>query len=361
MNILVLYNCEELPLRATVRDHLYSLRRYSPHRCFYLNVMVQGVPWYIGKVRFDLIVFHTIFLSARWSLDGFRHLLGKARALKHVDAVKVAVPQDEFIHTDVLCDFINEFKIECVFSAASEPDRRKIYAGVAPGAVRFFQVLTGYLDDETVRRVNRLAESAPARTVDVGYRAWRSEPWLGRHGLLKSEIAELFQREAPRKGLVTDISTRGEDTFLGDAWYEFLLRCKYMIGVEGGASILDRDGAIKRRTEEYLARHPGAGFEEVEANCFPNLDGSLRLFAISPRHLEACSTRTCQVLVEGGYNGILKPGLHYIELRRDLGNLEEVLETMRRDEAREEIVERAYRDVVASGRYSYRSFVELVL
>src|ERR1043165_2020014 len=192
MNILVLYNCEELPLRATVRDHLYSLRRYSPHRCFYLNVMVQGVPWYIGKVRFDLIAFHTIFLSARWSLHGFRRLLGKARALKHVDAVKVAVPQDEFIHTDVLCDFINEFKIEALFSAAVERDRLKIYSGVAPGAVRFFRVLTGYLDDETVGRIGRLAESSPPRAVDIGYRAWRAEPGARGPGTFKFGIPPLF-------------------------------------------------------------------------------------------------------------------------------------------------------------------------
>jgi hypothetical protein len=361
MNILVLYNQEEFPLRATIRDHLYSFRNYSSDRCFYLNVRTRGVPWYLSKIQFDLIIFHTIFLSARWHLNAFRDLVNKVRVLKRMDAVKVALPQDDFIHTDILCDFINEFKVNYVFSAASEPDRRKIYSSVDLTVSKFFKVLTGYLDDETVNKVNRLAKSVKERTIDIGYRAWRSAPWLGRHGLLKAQIADLFQKEAPPKGLVTDISTRSEDTFLGDEWYRFLLRCKYMIGVEGGASILDRDGSIKRRTEEYLSRHPQASFEEVETNCFPNLDGYLHLFATSPRHLEACSTKTCQVLVEGQYDGILFPGQHYIELKRDLSNLDEVLETIKRDELRDEIVERAYRDVVASGRYSYRSFVELVL
>ena len=55
-------------------------------------------------------------------------------------------------------------------------------------------------------------------------------------------------------------------------------------------------------------------------------DGRLQLFAISPRHLEACATRTCQVLVEGEYSGVLRPGEHYIPVRKDLSNLDDVLE-----------------------------------
>jgi hypothetical protein len=160
---------------------------------------------------------------------------------------------------------------------------------------------------------------------------------------------------------VTDISVKDEDTLVGERWYEFLLRCKYTIGVEGGASILDSDGSIKAATEAYLEQHPQAPFEEVEAHCFAGRDGTARLYAISPRHLEACATRTCQVLVEGDYNGILKPGVHYVELKRDFSNLDAVAESIRQDGARRETTERAYRDVVLSGANSYERFVKCVL
>jgi hypothetical protein len=114
-------------------------------------------------------------------------------------------------------------------------------------------------------------------------------------------------------------------------------------------------------TESYLAEHPGASFEEVERECFPGLDGGLRYVAISPRHLEACATRTCQVLVEGEYNDVLVPGRHYLELKRDFSNLEQVLNAVKQDHLRQEITEQAFRDIVASGNYTYRSFVEHVL
>ncbi|HMB22576.1 MAG TPA: hypothetical protein VKP08_07105, partial [Anaerolineales bacterium] len=195
----------------------------------------------------------------------------------------------------------------------------------------------------------------------IGYRAWRAAPWLGRHGYLKTQLAEAFQREVTARGVKADISTRAEDTLHGNAWYEFLLRCKYTIGVEGGASILDWDGTVRARTDSYVAQHPDAEFREIEAACFPGLEGSLGLFAISPRHLEACATRTCQILIEGDYNDILVPDKHYIKLRRDFSNLEEVFTTLKDDVLRGKIIDCAYQDVVGSGNYFYESFVKQII
>jgi hypothetical protein len=361
MSVLVVYYYAAYPLRASVRDHLYSFRRHSRHTIAYLNLATTEVPADILRTPFDAVIFHTAFLSARWSLELFAQLVERIRVLKAMPAVGIALPQDEFIHTDVLCDFIREFQVAHVFSVAPPSEWPTIYASVDRQAVRFHEVLTGYLEDDTVRRIERLAARAGRRTIDIGYRAWRAEPWLGRHGFLKTQVAELFTARAPAHRLTTDISTKPEDTILGDDWYHFLLRCKYTIGAEGGASILDRDGAIRERTNEYTAKHPGAPFEQVEAACFPGRDGGLALFAVSPRHLEACATRTCQVLVEGRYNGALEAGAHYIPLARDFSNTDDVLRLLARDTDRAKITERAYQDVVASGRYSYRTFVSTVL
>ena len=153
---------------------------------------------------------------------------------------------------------------------------------------------------------------------------------------------------------------RPEDTLVGDDWIRFLLACRYTVGVEGGASVLDRDGSLRACCERVLAERPDATFEELEAECFPGRDGEFGLVALSPRHLEAVATRTCQVLIEGEYDGVLEPYRHYIPLRRDFSNLDDVLETMRRDEERERIVETAYREIVGSGDWSYPRFVERV-
>lgn len=347
--------------RRSITDHLYSFRRYGGHDCWYLNAAVWGTPRIAADLSVDLVVFHTTFLSQRWDPLHFRHMTRKAAVFARSRPVKAAIPQDEFMHTDSLRDFINAAGVTRIFSAARPSEWPKIYSGVDLARIRLTQVLTGYLDDATVRRIENLALRIADRPIDIGYRAWKAAPWLGRHGYLKLEIAEIFRKKAAERGLVADISTELKDTLMGDDWHRFLLRCKYAIGVEGGASILDRDGTIKARTEEYTSKHPGAGFEEIEGACFPGLDGSLNLFALSPRHLEACATRTCQILVEGEYNGILKPGRHYIELKRNMENLDAVMDMISEGRNRREIAQAAHDEIVAGRRYSYAAFVETVV
>lgn len=359
-NVLVVYGLFAHPLRSTVEDHLLAFRRYSGRRVFHLNARVQEVPRHIMRRRFDLIVFQTTFLSNRWAPELFEEMLRRVAPLKTLSGVRVAMPQDEFLRSKLLCDFIDEFDIDVVFSVAPESEWPKIYPTVDRERVRFERVLTGYLDDRTLERIEQIVAATPAHDVDVGYRAWRGAPWLGRHGTLKGTIADAVDARGPRHGLRLDVSTRDEDTLLGDDWFRFLARCRYTVGIEGGASVLDFDGAIKERTDRYVAEHPGADYDEIEEACFPGEDGKLALFAISPRHLEACATRTCQVLVEGDYNRVLEPGRHYLELRSDLSNLDEVLDSLGDEARRERIVEAAYRDVVASGRYTYRAMVEQV-
>jgi hypothetical protein len=358
---LVVYNLMQHPLRSTISDHLYSFGRYGRGRVFYLNMAVREPPRWLRSIEFDTVIFHTSFLSQRWIPELFAEQRERAEPLRGKGRARIALPQDEFIHTGMLGDFINDFEIDHVLSVAPPSEWPKIYPGVDRERVRFSLVLTGYLSEETVARIDSIvARGGGHRPIDVGYRAWQGAPWLGRHGMLKRRLGDVFAEEGPKRGLVTDISMDDADVLNGDDWFRFLAECKYTVGVEGGATVLDPDGTFKKRTEVYLAEHPGASFDEVEAACFPGEDGELALLAISPRHLEACATRTCQVLIEGDYSGALEPARHFIPLRRDFSNLDDVLREMKDDGRRAEITEAAYRDVVASGRYSYRGFVRQV-
>jgi hypothetical protein len=350
----------EYPLRATIRDHLYSFADHSRCRVVYLNLAMSNVRDCYFRINFDLIIFHTTVLG-RWFRDAFWNILAPARVLKNVNARKVIMPQDEFLNSDLLVEFIHEFQIDCVFSVSPPTEWAKIYDGADFGRVAFHQVLTGYLAPKTIDAINKITTGIDTRPIDVGYRAYRAEPWLGRFGWLKRKLADEFLEHAPQVGLRVDISTEPSDTLLSMEWYRFLLNCKYTIGVEGGSSILDHNGEVKKCTEDHLVTHPEATFEQVEQACFAGRDGSLQLQVLSPRHLEACATKTCQVLVEGQYNGILKPHTHYIPLRRDFSNLEEVIELMRQDRVREQIVTNAYRDIVQSNKYTYKQFVDSVL
>jgi glycosyltransferase involved in cell wall biosynthesis len=361
-NILVVYHyAQEVPARASVSEHLFAFSRHTPHRVVHVNLAMRGLPRDVAAAPFDAIVLHTTALSTRWHRPTFERTFEQLLPLAAHPAVKIALPQDEFISVDLLGSALEALKVDRVFSVAPESEWPTIYPGVDRRRARFRQVLTGYLDDGAIARAKALRARNGARPIDVGYRAWRATPALGRHGILKARIADVFAEAAPRHGLRVDISTRQEDTIFGEAWYEFLRRCRWQIGVEGGASVLDRDGAVRDRVNAYVAAHPSASFDEIEAACFPGLEGTLRLFALSPRHLECCLTETAQLLVEGAYNGVLRPEAHYLPVRPDLSNVDEVLERAKDERLRQELTARAWDDIVASGKYTYAAFARGVL
>jgi hypothetical protein len=353
MSVLVAY-AQLQPWRGTVRDHLYSFRRYGTRPYEYVNLAVPGLARAYARRRYDAVLWHnTVLAWLRWAPeDQQRGLLGRARALRAAGDCHVALPQDEFIHAVRVNAFLRELGVRHVFSVAPPSEWPAIYAGL--DGVEISEALTGYLDDATVARIDAIVAEGRPRTIDIGYRTVPAKPYLGRHAMLKAGLAEEVAARAPARGLRVDLSTRAEDTFYGDDWYRFLAASRYTIGIEGGASILDRDGSVQACVD---GQPPGLAFDELEARCFPGRDGELALFAVSPRHLEACATRTVQILVEGSYSGVLQPGVHYLELKRDLSNLDAVLDTVAAADSRA-IAERAYADIVASGRFTYRRLVE---
>lgn len=361
--VLLVYRFGNQPMRTTTSEHLFSFQKYCPYPIDYWNIESEPGPTREQAQQYDLVLFHYLFLTHHWGGRAtFRDNMRRVAVLREVPGLKVILPQDEFYRPDLFCDFIRDFGIHGVFSVAPEAEWEKIYRGVDFRRVQFFRVLTGYIDEDKQRMIEGLARADRQRDIAIGYRtAGKPYFWFGRHGYLKQQIADAFLERATARGLPVDISTSNRDTITGDDWYRFLMRCKYTIGVESGTSVLDWDGSIHEKTQAYAARHPQAEFAEVEAACFPGMDGGCNLFAVAPRHLESCITRTCQILTKGEYQGVLRPNVHYIEIEKDLSDVDRALDLVASDHLRTEMVERVYRDVVASGKYTYRRFVEEVV
>ena len=189
---------------------------------------------------------------------------------------------------------------------------------------------TGFVDDRAAGAVEHLPGPHAARDIDIVYRARNLPYHIGHHGQLKHEIAHIVEPAARERGLRTDISTDIKDTKYGDAWFDFLASGRCVIGTESGSSALDPVGAIRRFEAEWRPSHPDATFEEFSALQEPGWD-DYDFTAISPRLFEAAQTKTCQLLVEGAYDGILEAGDSTTSrCARDLSNLAEALERIAR-------------------------------
>ena len=219
--------------------------------------------------------------------------------------------------------------------------------------------MTGYINPKNLKPENKIIATKD-RKIDIGYRARDNPFWLGKFSLIKSEIANIFL-ENKRKNLNLDISIKPEDIIFGTKWFDFIENCKFMIGVESGASLHDPKGKIKAKVESYVNDNPNASFKKVSELFFEDRDGNLNCKAISPRIFEAICLKTCLILTEGSYNGILKPNYHYIPLKSDFSNIEEIFDLLEDKSNIQEIINNAYSDIVLSKKYNYNSYVNLFL
>lgn len=356
MRLLILYwfpTTQEM--RPAVRRHLHTLDGRG-HELIYHNSYSESPVWLRG-LEFDGVILHTTFLCERWS-DRFARHRGRYAWVADLPCTKVAIPQDEYDHSETLDEWLSELGVECVLTCFEEDVRPVLYPRLHRRA-RFFRVLTGYVDEDMADRCSSRMLAHDDRPNDIVYRAAHLPYWFGSHGQLKHRIADAVVRRAAAHRLVVDISTRWEDTIFGDAWSEFLMSGRAVLGVESGSSVLDRRGELQARIRRLLAERPNLTFEEIERLMPPGWD-AWTFFAISPRHLEAVVTKTCQVLVEGDYSGVLVPHRHYLPLRRDLANLNDVLEKLRDRELLRETAERAYQEIYLEGRYGYDDFARCI-
>lgn len=343
--------------RQTTIDHVLCYLRYlTDARILYHHVrQPPGRLQDFGSL--DLVVINYCFLAHR-TTDDWGHFRETYGFLGELDCPVVALPQDDFNASALLDDWLVELGVTEIWSPIEE--NLEILYPRATRTTPFRRQLTGYVDDRRAAELTARATPISERPIDVGTRVRFSPPSLGRYAQLKGRQATALRDRLPERFRV-DISTEPADALLGERWFDFLAACRFTVGRKGGASIHDPDNGIGRRTRKFLAENPDAAFDEVEAACFPGLDGRHVFTAVSPRLFEAAATRTCQLLAPDDYLGVLQPWVHYVPLEDDLSNLDEVVEVLRDDRRAQEIADACYEELIAGERYRYSRFAESVV
>jgi hypothetical protein len=350
--VLVLYHRRIAPWAhdaSTILEHARSFGRHSRLGVVELNTHA-GFPRALRDLAFDAVILHySLFGTFRYHLDDELR-----EYIRTTDAYKVAFFQDEYINCRRRFAFIDEHGIDCIYTCLAPEQFDAVYGRYA-SVETLRHTLTGYVSDDLRRSAERFGRPDAERTVDVGYRGRPLPVYLGRGGQEKELIGRRFAELAAGSGLRLDIKGAEVDRLYGDAWYRFIGNSRCMLGVESGASAFDLEGEIQAEYRAFAARGVEPTLDQLEN--LRRWDGVVDLRTISPRHFEAAAFRACQILFEGRYEGIMEPGRHYIPLRKDFANLDEVVRLARDPAIRRDLTDNAYRDLIASGAFDYRAFV----
>jgi hypothetical protein len=351
--ILLLYHHFLVSNAPTIMEHVNAFERHSRFKVWKVNTEL-GFPPGLNNLDFQVIVLH-------YSLFGWSPHNLPSRFLTYLrqshSSFKVAFFQDEHRYWPQRADFINRYQLDCVFTLVEPPYFRDTYLRYTR-VPKLVYTLPGYVSDDLVAYASDHAKRDHERRIDVGYRGRLLPHWSGRGAQEKYIIGIRFRRLAEGLGLRTDIECEEHKRLYGKKYYEFLANCRAVLGVEAGVSIFDIDNIVRLEYERLVAINPGLSFEEADRMLLHQYEGNIPYRTISPRHFEAAAFRVCQILFEGRYSGILSPMVHYIPLKKDFSNFGEVIQLFRDESVRGMLVENAYQDLIASGRFSYRRFIE---
>jgi hypothetical protein len=358
LRVAMFYDCMISMHVSTIREHLEAFDRYSQHAVTYIpatpefwNRPSEEIQEQVDLSIFDVAIIHfSTRLSVREHFDE-----GLAKAFEAFNGLKVLFIQDEYEGTEIARSWMDRLKFDIVYTCVPEKSIDLVYPHYRFPATEFLPTLTGYVPEDPM--LERYARPLEKRNLLIAYRGRKLPAIYGSLGFEKYRIGVEMKIFAEMRGLPVDIEVDDAKRIYGSAWYEFLGSARATLGTESGANIFDFDGSLKAKIARLQLAYPDITFKEIAAKVLDGHEGRIQMNQISPKIFEAIRLRTALVLFEGEYSGVVKPDIHYFSLKKDFSNLDDVLLKVMDDALVLKTTERAYQDIVASGKYSYASFV----
>lgn len=338
---------------STVFEHVDAFRKYSSLKWSFLDFSHLTDPE-LNFDDFDVVVVHYTVRLPFGQLNE-----AAAKRLREASALKVLFIQDEYDNTNIAKQVMKDADIRLVFSVVPSRSMEIVYPSQEFPGVRFVSNLTGYVPDNLQALVGDMVPPSQ-RSLLIAYRGRPLPLRYGRLGMEKVEIGSRVKAYCEAQGLAHDIAWSEESRIYGDDWYRFISSSRAMLGSESGSNVFDWDGTLHARTEEYKSQNRDAPLDEIYANVVASCEVDGLMNQLSPRIFEMAASRTAMVLFEGNYSGVLVPYRHFLPLRKDFSNLPDVFKFLDNGQEVDLMTDRAFEDVIGSGNYSYKQFVEMV-
>lgn len=338
----------------TIKNYLEMFSRYSCNEIAYTPATGAAECNLEELENYDAVI---IFYSVRVCVPG--HLSPSfEEALSQYQGHKILMIQDDYDNTEETRKTIERLGIKTVYTVVPQPFVDKVYPQERFPDVDFFSIMTGYISDEMKNYPNRVPMSE--RKVMIGYRGRDIGYWYGNLAREKLEIGIKMKKICREKELCVDIEWEADKRIYSEDWLKWLSSCKATLGTESGSNIFDDTGELKRLVEEEQSKNPQVSYEEVFEKYLKPYEGIVKMNQISPKMFEAISLKVALILYEGEYSGILKPNVHYIPLKKDFSNIEEVLKTLEDNEYLQNLVDNAYENIMTDYKLSYQWLIEYI-
>jgi len=391
MKISLIYNKASMGI-STVDHHVTSFQQYSKHD---ITLIDQNDFKSIYEINSDVLILHySIIHSIAWCLTKFIDIIikkeehssedfkktlnnnehGNTEEIKNsyffhltnflinYNGIKIAFIQDEYYDTNLTKMFLEIINVNMVFTCIPKEHVSKIYNNL--NNTGFIFNLTGYVSEYNFKKV-----PIKDRDCAVFYRGRELHYWYGDLGQDKMNIGKHMKKYCDEYDLLSNINWDGENCIYGDEWFKVLGNSKVTLATESGTTIFDLDNSLLTEINVLLGelplqcaytKTPKYSYQEICNKVELKKNEVKNMGQVSPKMLEAIMLGTVLVMYEGFYYpGFLLPDVHYIVLKKDYSNIKEVINKIKDDDFLQKMADKAYNDIIRSGHYSYKKFIEI--
>jgi hypothetical protein len=323
-----------------VRQHLLAIKRHSRHDVSYAAATFDR------KVEFHLDLFDAIVIhfSVRMPLETLSSDF--VAAVSRFTGPKILLIQDEYDMPRRACFWIRKLGVNTVFTTVPEEQIELFYPHSEVPGVAFKRCLTGYVPDEFPDHVVKPIRD---RSLWIAYRGRKLPIWYGELCREKFRIGLRTKAICEARNIPHDIESDESKRIYGEAWFQFLCGTRAMLGTESGCNVMDAFGEIRGAVEAALAVKPQLSEEELYEQYVAPHENNVHMNQISPKTFECIALKTGLVLFPGKYSNVIHPDNHFIALEKDFANVDDVLKRVSDAAFMEQMVDRAYEDIVLSG------------
>jgi hypothetical protein len=278
------------------------------------------------NIDYDLIVLGPTFLWYRNHTLIYEQISEQFSFLRDKQAVKVALPQDDYDGSELLENWLLEWEVDVTYSVLWSHWNELYPRYKKKGKLK--KGYTSYIPEKWINKW-RSPKDFNCREIDISYRTNEYSRLRCSLRNLKCEIGNNFLKKYKNlvlgKDFRLDFESRNSAIKTNNEWHEFLENSKACLATPSGSSLLDKRGLIKDKIRLYQAGKNSVSFEEVYLKFIQHEDKGTIYTAISPRNLEAALSETLQIATVGEYSGLMESDKDYIKLEEDCSNIEEVL------------------------------------
>ena len=281
-----------LKRKQTLYQFLYQT--YSRFYVPLLNYMITSkAMWDSSEItRYDLVV-----LLHSTNADSMLPLSLLKSYFKNRRGKLLVFVGNEYCLMPEKINFIKEVEADFVASQLPRDAANWLYADCHKSKI----LLAPHALNSSVYKQYREHEQ---RSKDIGFIGDRYSLAIG--DIERTEMIEYFAQNDFRQKLNIDIRLGRKLRLPREKYVNFLNSIRGTIGAESGTYYLEKTDKTQKKVEAFLSRYPRTTFEEIYDRFFKDYSSPVNGKIISARHFEPYGTKTCQILLEGRYNDILK-------------------------------------------------------